>query len=44
MQRRKCIGCGHLIFKTSYSDPYLCRDCGNLMINGDERYAHLDKV
>jgi len=42
MYRRKCMSCGHLILKSSHSDPYVCRECEDFMINEDVRYAYLD--
>jgi len=42
MQRRKCISCGFKIFKSSHTDPYICRECEELMVDEGSRYAHLD--
>ena len=42
MQRRKCISCGYIIMKSALHDPYVCRDCEDLMIGPGERYMYLD--
>jgi len=42
MERKRCISCGYLIYKSSHSDPYLCRDCEYLMLDEDARYLYLD--
>jgi predicted RNA-binding Zn-ribbon protein involved in translation (DUF1610 family) len=44
MERRKCISCGFLIFKSARTDPYMCRDCEEMMVSDDARYAYLDFV
>ena len=44
MQRKKCISCGYIIHKSSHSDPYLCRDCEDIMVDEESRYAYLDNV
>ena len=42
MQRMICISCGFVIKKSALHDPYLCRECENLMVDTEERYAYLD--
>ena len=44
MERKKCISCGYLIIKSGHSDPYICRDCEDMMLNEEDRYAYLDNA
>ena len=44
MKRKRCISCGYIIHKSGQSDPYLCRDCEDMMIEEELRYAYLDSV
>ncbi len=44
MRKRKCISCGFIIHKSAHSDPYLCRECEDMMIDEEARYAYLDNA
>ncbi len=44
MQRKKCISCGIMILKSGHSDPYICRDCEDMMLGDESRYAYLDNA
>jgi len=40
--RRRCISCGNIISKSGHSDPYICRDCEDLIVDEGARYGYLD--
>ncbi len=42
MQRKRCIRCGFIIYKSAHSDPYLCRECETITADEEARYAYLD--
>ena len=44
MERRRCISCGYLIYKSGLSDPYLCRECEEMMLDDESRYTYLDSA
>ncbi|MBW2975972.1 hypothetical protein KY347_00840 [Candidatus Woesearchaeota archaeon] len=44
MQRKRCIRCGFIIYKSAEGDPYICRECENAIAGEEARYAYLDNL
>lgn len=43
MKRFRCMRCGEQIFKSGFSNPYLCRNCEtDLVIEGGNLYEALE--
>lgn len=45
MQRRRCVICGYIALEEGYSsNPYMCSDCEEMMIDKEATYILLDDV
>ena len=43
MERNICVSCGYIILKNALHDPNLCRECGDVILDLNDRYGFRDR-